>query len=75
MLGAGIYFADSARYVFYEQIHIGFMYIILFSLSCKFSKPGKQGRRTRLMLVNQVALGQCKVILSAAQHDGVITAG
>ena len=34
---------------------------IIFSLSCKFSKPGKRGRRTRMMLVNQVALGKCKV--------------
>ena len=32
-----------------------------YSLSCKFSKPGKGGRRTRLMLVNKVALGKCKV--------------
>ena len=75
MLGAGIYFANSARDMLYKQIHRDFMYINLFSLSCKYSKPGKHGRRTRLMLVNQVALGQCKVMLSAAQHDGVITAG
>ena len=34
---------------------------IIFSLSCKFSKPGKHGRRTRMMLVNQVALGKWKV--------------
>ncbi len=31
------------------------------SLSCKYSKPGKNGQGTRLMLVNQVALGNCKV--------------
>ena len=30
----------------------------LCSLSCKYSMPGKRGRRTRLMLVNQVALGK-----------------
>ena len=34
---------------------------IIFSLSCKFSKPGKRGPQTRMMLVNQVALGKCKV--------------
>ena len=28
MLGTGIYFAGSARYVLYKQIHINFMYII-----------------------------------------------
>lgn len=31
------------------------------SLSCKYSKPGTRGKHTRLMLVNQVALGSCKV--------------
>ncbi len=31
------------------------------SLSCKYSKPGKTAQKTRLMLVNQVALGNCKV--------------
>ena len=33
------------------------------SLSCKFSKPGKSRPGTRLMLVNQVALGRVKVEL------------
>jgi len=31
------------------------------SLSCKFSSPGRTGRKTRLMLVNEVALGSVKV--------------
>ena len=31
------------------------------SLSCKFSSPGKTSPRSRLMLVNQVALGNVKV--------------
>ena len=31
------------------------------SLSCKFSKPGKCRPGTRLMMVNQVALGTVKV--------------
>lgn len=31
------------------------------TLSCKFSAPGKTGRQSRLMLVNQVALGNVKV--------------
>lgn len=31
------------------------------SLSCKFSSPGKTGQGNRLMLINQVALGNVKV--------------
>ncbi|XP_064404134.1 protein mono-ADP-ribosyltransferase PARP4-like isoform X3 [Halichondria panicea] len=38
------------------------------SLSCKFSKPGKSGRGTRLMLVNQVALGNCKEYRNTAKE-------
>ena len=45
--GGGMILADCCSYSY--------------SLSCKFSKPGKGGRRTRLMLVNKVALGKCKV--------------
>ena len=39
------------------------------SLSCKFSKPGKRRPGTRLMLVNQVALGKVKVHLDIQDLD------
>ena len=61
MLGSGIYFAGSARLALQLSHGTQSKVTFFFSLSCKYSKPGKHGRRTRLMLVNEVALGQCKV--------------
>ena len=43
-------------------VHVCTLYMYLaHSLSSGFSSPGKAGPGTRFMLVNQVALGNCKV--------------
>ena len=43
------------------------------SLSCKFSKPGKSRPGTRLMLVNQVALGRVKVLLQMLRFESFVS--
>ena len=59
MLGSGIYFASSSRLTSNELYH-EIIIIVPCSVSSLYSRPGKT-RGSRLMLLNQVALGNCMV--------------
>ena len=52
---------DMSRVLAMECSVVCVLHVDVASLSCKYSSPGRTGRKTRLMLVNEVALGNVKV--------------